>query len=114
MALLIPTLRQALASDALAVFDGEFKGYVRQGKHIARALIQDSADTVVNAFGGGEPSNLQNIVVLISETAPFNFDSNEIVYVSVDGSKDKEQKRIVVAPTQSPDEVTINLLVRSA
>ena len=110
----IPTLRQALAADTQALFDREFKGSLRQGTTKVEVLVQDSADTATNAYGGADPVGIQNVVLLVSLRGSLNLAENEVVYISVDGSTEKEQKKLIVSTLLSPDEVTINITTRDA
>lgn len=110
----VPTLRQALAADIAEVFSREFHGSLRQGTHRVPALVQDSASTVVDSFGGADPIDIQNVVILASNAQTLNLTEGEVVFLSIDGTPEKEKKKILVSSILSPDEVAINITTRSA
>lgn len=110
----IPTLREALAADTHACFQREMRGSLRQGTTKVEVLVQDSADTAVNAFGGGDPVGIQNVVLLVRDKGSLDLSENEMVYISIDGTPAKEQKKIIVSTILSPDEVAFNITTRDA
>jgi len=110
----IPTQLQALATDAAALWSYEFRGYVRQGGVTVPALVTDSASTAVDAYGGADPVDVQRVMLLATDWALLSLTEGDIAYTSVNGTVPKERKKIVVSFIESPDQVSVDLLLRAA
>lgn len=107
-------MQQALATDALGLFGYEMRGSVRQSAQRVAALVPELVNASVTAYGGEDPMAMMTVTVLAAQSGSLRLGNEEVIYTSVDGSPEKDIKRIIVATITDPSGATIQITVRSA
>lgn len=110
----IPTLQSALAADVLGLFGYEMRGSVRQNAQRIAALVPELVNASTTAYGGEDPMAMMTVTILAAQAGSLNLGNEEVIFTSVDGTAEKDKKRIIVATITDPSGATIQITVRSA
>jgi hypothetical protein len=108
------SLQSALAADILGLFGYEMQGSVRQGVLRVTALVPELVNASTTAYGGEDPMAVMTVTILAAQAGALNLGNGEVIFTSVDGSSEKDVKRIIVSTVTDPSGATIQITVRSA
>lgn len=110
----VPTLQSALAADVLGLFGYEMRGSVRQNAQRVQALVPEEVNASTTAYGGEDPMAMLTVTIIAAQAGSLNLGNGEVIYTSVDGTAEKDKKRIIVATITDPSGATTQITVRSA